>query len=217
MTSQRGLLALAITSAVVAGVLYWIGARRVDVLTAASDLVPGRAIQAGDLEARSLPPDLLPPGTIVDPAAAIGRFPRAPIWKGQLLVGDAVTTVPAAFDGGIELPPGYHAVAVPVTAGQALGGAVVPGSHVDVIAIPVQGKAPAGRSTEMVLSAALVLDVRGEQGGPFGRHPRTARSGASVAERIGSVIVAVVPTAELRIADRVATSTFVIALAPERP
>lgn len=217
MTSQRALLALAITAAAVAGIIYWVGARRVAVVTAAGDLTPGRAIRPADLEMRELPPDLLPPGTIVDPAAAIGRYPRAPTWKGQLLVADAVAATPAAFDGGIELPAGHHAVAVPVTAAHALGGAVVPGSRVDVIAVPVQGKAPAGRSTEMLASAALVLDVRGEQGGPLERRARATRPGTAVADRIGSVIIAVTPAAQMRVADRVVTSTFVLALATERP
>ncbi|HZC29880.1 MAG TPA: hypothetical protein VE261_00065, partial [Gaiellaceae bacterium] len=91
----------------------------------------------------------------------------------------------------------------------------MPGSRVDVIAVMAPGRALADRPTEVVASAALVIDVRGEQGGPFERHPSASRSATSVRERLGSVVVAVDPAAELRIAERMSSSTFVLALVPE--
>ena len=55
-----------------------------------------------------------------------------------------------------------------------------------------------------------MLDVRTESGAPL---PSSA-SRAAFAERIGSVVIAVPASDELRIADRVASSTFVLVLAP---
>lgn len=217
MNAQRALIVLAMAAGVVAGLLYYVGAQRVTVIVAGADLVPGRAITAADLEARSLPPDALPGDAITDAGSAVGRFPRAPIWRGQLVMASAIAASPAAFDTGVALPTGYRAVAIPVNAGQALGGAVLPGSRVDVIAVPVQGRAPAGRITELVAPSALVIDVRGEQGGPFDRHPAARQQATAVRDRLGSVVVAVGPSAEMWIADRIATSTFVIALVHDRP
>jgi len=217
VTAQRGLVALAVAAGLVAGIFYWAGAQRVSIVVAAVDLATARAIGGSDVEIRSLPPDALPAGAIQQLDAVVGRFPKGPIWKGQLLVADAIADSAAAFDGGVALPTGYHAIAIPVNAGQALGGAVVPGARVDVIAIPMQGKAPPGRPTEMVAAAALVIDVRGEQGGPFERHPASRQPATAARDRLGSVVIAIGPTIELRIADRIATSTFVIALAAERP
>ena len=217
MIAQRAFIGLAVAAGLVAGILYWAGAQRVSVVVAAADLAAGRAIGVSDVEIRSLPPDALPANALTDPASAIGRFTRGPIWKGQLMLADALAASAAAFDGGVAVPTGYHAVAIPVSPGLALGGAVVPGARVDVIAIPVQGKAPAGRPTAMVATAALVIDVRGEQGGPFERHPASRQPATAARDRLGSVVIAIGPSVELRIADRIATSTFVIALAAERP
>ncbi len=217
MTAQRGLIAFAIVAGLVAGALYWLAVQRVPVAVAASDLPAGRAIAAGDLEMRDMPADLLPAGTIREAGAAVGRSLRGPLWKGQLVLSDGLASAPAAFDGGVPIPVGYHAVAIPVDAAHALGGAIVPGSRVDVIAVPAGGRAPAGRSTELLVRAALVLDVRGEQGGAFDRHPALRGQGASVRERLGSVVIAVGPWAEMAVADRIPTSTFVLVLAPEGP
>ncbi|MBI2983004.1 MAG: Flp pilus assembly protein CpaB [Chloroflexi bacterium] len=208
---------LAVAAGLVAGVLYYAGAQRIGVVVAASDLAPGHPIAAADLEIRAMPPDALPSGAVTDPSAAIGRFARTPIWKGQLLLAAAISTSPAAFQSGIELPTGYRAVAIPVSAAHAVGGALIPGSRVDVISVPVQGRAPAGRGTELIAQAALVVDVRGEQGGPFERLPTAPRAATAIRDRLGSVVIAVGPVAQMWIADRIATSTFVLALVADRP
>lgn len=216
MTGQRGLIALAVAAGILAGGLYWAGAQRVTVLVAAADLTAAHALTLADVATREIPPDAVPPGALTDATSAAGRFARGPIWKGQLLLADALSEGPAAFDGGVTVPTGYRAVGIPVDAAHALGGAVVPGSRVDVIAVPAPGRGQPDRVTELLASAALVIDIRGEQGGAFERHPAASRAGTAVRERIGSVIVAVGPAAELRIADRMASSTFVLALVPDR-
>ena len=109
----------------------------------------------------------------------------------------------------MTLPSGLRAVALPVSAAQAVGGALVPGARVDILAVPLLGRAPAGRTTELLAQSALVLDVRAETGAPYGA--TAGRTGLVTAERIGSVVVAIAPTEELRFADRIATSTFVLA------
>lgn len=217
MTQQRIFVALAIAAGLIAGVLYWSGARRVSVVVAAADLRAARALALSDLETRQVPPDTLPQGALADPSAAAGRYPRAPIFKGQLILAPALAEAPAAFDGGIAIPTGYRAVAIPVEVGHALGGAVLPGSRVDVIAVPVPGRAQPDRATELLVSAALVLDVRGEYGGSFEHHSAGTRSATAGRERLGSVIVAVGPVAELRVAERIGSSSFVLALVPDRP
>jgi Flp pilus assembly protein CpaB len=208
---------LAVAAGLVAGVLYHAGAQRVSVVVAAVDLAPGRAIAEADLELRSLPPDALPAAAVTDLASAVGRFTRSPLSRGQLVMTSSLASSPASFDTGVVVPTGYRVVAIPVNAGQALGGAVIPGSRVDVIAVPVQGRAPAGRTTELVAPAALVVDVRGEQGGAFERDRGTSTRSTTIRDRLGSVVVAVGPAAEMWIADRIATSTFVLALVHDRP
>src|SRR5204862_215573 len=106
----------AAVAGVLAGGIYWAGAQRVAVVIAASDLAAGRAIAGSDLETRDLPPVALPSGAIRDARLAVGLTPRGPIWKGQLLVADALAAAPAEFASGVAIPTGYHAVALPVDA-----------------------------------------------------------------------------------------------------
>jgi hypothetical protein len=61
----------------------------------------------------------------------------------------------------------------------------------------------------------MVLDVRGENGGPIVAGGQ-ARQGTAALERLGSVVVALSPADELRVADRIATSTFVLVFIPLR-
>jgi len=206
---QRGLIALALAAGALAGILYYVGARRTTVIVAARDLDATRPLVADDLAARELPSDAVPAGALGDPQVAVGRTPRAPLWQGQLVIAAALADLPATFHTGLALPAGMRAVAVPVSAAQAVGGALVPGARVDVFAVPMLGRAPAGRATELLVRDALVLDVRAETGAPYGT--ATGRGAVVVTERIGSVVVAIAPADELRVADRIATSTFVLA------
>lgn len=213
MIGQRALLSIALAAGALAGVLYYVGAQRAPVIVAARDLDALQPLGVDDLTTATLPPDAVPAGALPDVAAAIGRIPRAPLLKGQIVLSGGLADEPAAFHTGLALPPGMRAVALPVGPAQAVGGSIVPGTRVDVLAVPVGGRAPAGRMTELVAQGALVLDVRAENGTAFGV---VARPGMPVTDRIGSVVVAIDRADEIRFADRIATSTFVLALVASR-
>lgn len=212
MTSQRALLALALVAGLLSGALYYAGAQRTAVVVAAQQLSPGRAIGPNDVEIRWLPSDALPAGALSDASAVIGLYPRAAVWPGQILLGEALALTTATFESGLVPPTGYRAVAIPVTAPQALGGAIRPGARVDVISVPLAGRGAEGVGAELLTEAALVIDVRGEHGGPFVSE-QTA-NGLVVRERLGSVVIALGPSEELLIAERIATSSFVLVLVP---
>ncbi len=209
--SQRILLGVALAAGVLAGGLYYAGSQRVAVLVAARDIDAIHPLAPEDLSLRELPPDALPEGALGDADRAVGRMARAPLVRGQFVLAAALTDQGAAFRTGLTVPHGWRAVAVPVAPAQALGGALLPGGLVDVIAVPVLGRAPAGRVTEIVASGAQVLDVRAESGAALVETP-AARSGPQAVERLGAIVVAIPVAEELRIADRIATSTFVVAL-----
>lgn len=215
MIGQRVLLAVALVCGAIAGTVYYASLQRISVVVAAHALDADRPIAAGDLATAALPPDAVPAGALRSTDDAIGRVPRAPQWPGQILVAPAIAVAAAAFHSGLVPAAGQRAVAIPVTPSQAIGGALVAGAHVDVIAVPVAGRAPAGRITEIVAANATVLDVRGENGGPFSL-PGTARAGAASVDRLGSVVIALAPIDEVRVADRVATSTFILVFIPVR-
>jgi Flp pilus assembly protein CpaB len=176
---------------------------------AARDIDATQPLAAEDLGISSLPPDAVPMGALGDVSAAVGKVPRAPLWRGQVVLGTAVADEAASFHTGLALPAGMRAIALPVAAAQAVGGALIPGARIDIIAVPVAGRAPAGRMTELLARAAIVLDIRTETGAPYGATVKAPMAG--VAERIGSVVVAIDPSEEIRFADRIATSTFILA------
>src|SRR4029077_10995164 len=146
LIGQRALLVLAVLAGAVAGTLYYVGAQRSSVVVAARDVDATRPLVVDDLAIVSIPADAMPAGALVDATAAVGKVPRAPLWRGQIVLDPALSDDAASFHTGLVLPAGMRAVALPVSsAAQAVGGSVVPGARVDVIAVPVAGRAPAGR------------------------------------------------------------------------
>jgi Flp pilus assembly protein CpaB len=216
LIGQRALIALALVAGALAGTLYYVGAQRSSVVVVARDVDATHPLVADDLAIVSIPADAVPPGALADPNAAVGKLPKAPLWRGQVVLDPALSDDAVPFHTGLALPVGMRAVALPVSsAAQAVGGTIVPGARVDVVAVPIAGRAPAGRTTELLLQAAMVLDVRSETGSPYGvAHSKSPVS--SVAERMGSVVVAIDPLDEVRFADRIVTSMFVLTLAGSR-
>ncbi|MDP9275850.1 MAG: Flp pilus assembly protein CpaB [Chloroflexota bacterium] len=216
MIGQRALVVLALVAGALAGTLYYVGAQRSPVVVASRDVDATHPLVADDLAVVSIPADAVPAGALIDANTAVGKMPRAPLWRGQIVLGPALSEDAASFHTGLALPVGMRAVALPVSsAAQAVGGSIVPGARVDVIAVPVAGRAPGGRTTELLLQGALVLDVRSETGFPYGTAISKSAT-SSVSERIGSVVVAIDALDEVRFADRIATSMFVLTLAGSR-
>lgn len=216
MTTQRALLVLAILAGAVSGAIYYSASERVGVVFAVNHLSPGRPIAESDVEIRWLPADAVPADALTDTVAAIGRFPRGPLWPGQVLLAGSLARSTATFESGLVPPTGYRALAIPVAAHQALGGAIAPGARVDVIAVPLPGREQDAGLAELLTEAALVIDVRGEHGGPITRDD-PAGSAVAPRERLGSVVIAVGPSEELMIAERIARSSFVLVLVPPFP
>lgn len=199
---------MALVAGFIAGAIYYVSAQRVAMVVAAQDIAVIRPLTSQDLELRWVPPDALPTGAVLNVDDVIGRVPLAPLWEGQPLVVKALGDDAAVFQTGLTLRPGERAIAIPVVAVSAVGGAISPGARVDVIAVPLIGRAPAGRTVELLAANALVLDVRTETGAPFALKRREATLSV---DRIGSVVIAISLADEIRFADRIATSTFVLA------
>jgi len=207
--SRRHLsLGAAVLAGLLSALLYYASAQRVPVVVSVRDLDTTSPLHESDLATRSFPLDAVPPGALRDTADAVGRFLRSPQSAGQLILGASLADDAAIFASGIRPPTGMRAIALPINAANALGGALAPGLRVDVIAVPISGRAPATRGVELVASRVVVLDVRSESGQAL------AQKGRGPLERLGSIVIAIAPSEELRLAERIQTSTFVIALAP---
>ena len=208
MNRRNVSFAAAILAGILSAVLYYASAQRLPVVMTARDVEATTPLVDGDLVIRAFPADAVPAGALREPGAAVGRFLRAPLGAGQLVLAGSLADDAAVFASGLQPPTGMRAIALPVSASTALGGALAPGLRVDVIAVPISGKAPASRAVELVASRAVVLDVRSENGQAMRPQARGAL------DRLGSIVIAIAPSDELRIAERISTSTFVIAFAP---
>lgn len=210
MIARHWLIALAVAAGCLASGLYLFATQRADVVVVSRDVELPRPLTRDDLEVRTVSAELAPPEAAQRIEDVIGLVPRMPLIRGQIILRRALASELADFRSGLALATGLRAIAIPVSAVNAIGGAIVPGSRVDVLAVPVLGRAPAGRTAELLAAAATVLDVRGESGAAF--VSREARSGVVATERVASVVIAIAAAEEVRFADRIATSTFVLAL-----
>ena len=210
MIPRRWLIALAVAAGCLASGLYLAATQRTDVVVMSRDIEVPRPLTPEDLEVRVVSAELAPADAAQRIDDVIGLVPRAPLLRGQIVLTRAVASELPDFRSGLVLRSGLRAIAIPVSAVSAIGGAIVPGSRVDVLAVPVLGRAPAGRGTELLSTAATVLDVRGESGAAF--VPHDAKPYGVANERIASVVIAISAADEVRFADRIVTSTFVLTL-----
>jgi Flp pilus assembly protein CpaB len=211
--ARRWFIGIAIAAGALSAFIYHGATERVAIVTAARDIPVPRPLAPEDLEIRQISVDLMPADAVANPSDALGLVPRSPLLRGQIVLARGLAPDLTDLRSGMALAASQRAVALPVSAVNAVGGAIVPGSRVDVLAVPVLGRAPAGRTVELLATSALVLDVRGESGAAFtARDPKPSLS----ADRIASVVIAIVAGDEVRFADRIGTSTFVLALVADR-
>ncbi len=214
MIVRRWLLVLAVAAGVVAAGVYTAATARVEVVVATRDIDVPRPLTTDDVALRAVSAELATDDVARRLEDVLGLVPRVPLLRGQLVLERGIAAEVAELRAGVPLAPGRRAIAIPVSAVSAVGGAIVPGSRVDIVAVPVLGRAPVGRTTELLAADVTVLDVRGESGAPLvASAPRT---GALPADRLASVVVAIGADEALRVADRIATSTFVLALVGSR-
>lgn len=104
------------------------------VVVAARDIDPGTELSAEDLTTIKYPARAVPPEAVRDPQALVGRVTASPIFKGQLACDRLL--VSAGTPAGLQslVPPGMRAITLEVNEFSGVGGMLVPGEHVDVIA-----------------------------------------------------------------------------------
>jgi Flp pilus assembly protein CpaB len=130
--------AVFIVAALLAGGAYLYAQPRIDVVTAASDISPNVKITDAMLSSRKVAPGDVPANAARSVADVVGKYSSATIRSGVDIDTRNLETVPGAqvYNFGAAVPDGQVAFGLPVDPSQALGGAIVPGAKVDVIAVP---------------------------------------------------------------------------------
>jgi pilus assembly protein CpaB len=214
-----------LVASVVAAGVYYLAQPRQELVRARSDIPVLTQITGDMVELVRVSPLDAPPNTVRSVDAVVGRYAALPILAGQDVDARAIEATPGsrAFGFGAPLAPGQVAFALPVSADQAVGGALSPGARVDVIAVPNALKtggasASPGPPSVMMGQGLTILALRTTDGHPLGDDTSSSSSTRVVVPpKLGSVVVAI-PAARLSdFATASLTSSFYLALDPAAP
>ncbi len=169
-------LAIFVVASLVAAGAYWLAQPRTEVVRATVDIPVLTQVTADMVELVRVSPVGVPPNAARSLDAVVGQYASLPILAGQDVDTRALEAIPGsqAFGFGAPLAPGEVAFALPVTAEQAVGGALTPGAHVDVIAVPNDAKqagvASGAAPATLTLGQGLtILALRIDRGSGAGR------------------------------------------------
>jgi pilus assembly protein CpaB len=200
----------------VAGAIYYTTTREVSVVVAHGDLQLGSLITDNAVSLKRISPNAVPAGSAHHLADVVGKYVAWPVLDGhyvplKALSHDRVSLIA----GGLHVPAGFRAISVPVTAVEAVGGALRPGDYVDILATP-KSQAPGASPAPAVMlgQKVLLLGLRTDQGQPLDATggPGTVHGLNFANNRIAAIVVAVAPEDEARYAAATATSSFTIVL-----
>ena len=125
-----------------------------NVVVAAADMKVGHVIADQDIQLQAMPTNIVPPDAILGAADAVGQPLRIDRGQGDILRLSQLGSV-------AKLGPDERAIAVKITDASGLGGLLVPGQVVGVIAIvPVQTTDADGNDKSGSFSKATVEGLR---------------------------------------------------------
>lgn len=224
MRARRGVYAaIFLVAALAASALVYLAQPRNGIVRASVDIPVLSPITADMVHIVSVSPADAPANAAQSVDAVVGRYASVPILAGQDVDLRILEANPGerSFGFGAPLGAGQVAFALPVEPGQAVGGALVPGARVDVVAVPNALKTQVGSggadlpSVVILGQGLVVLTIRTPEGEPLTDAPEAeGRGGVVIPPKLGSVVVGI-PAARLpEFAEAALTSTFYLALSP---
>jgi Flp pilus assembly protein CpaB len=231
MRSRRGAyLAVFVIAALGAGILVYASQPRERIVRATADIPALSQITADKIEPVTVSPADAPARAARSLDAVVGRYASVPILAGQDVDVRILEANPGeiAFGFAAPLEAGQVAFAIPLDPGQAVGGALIPGARVDVVAVPnalktqlsglgsqasgLQGSGSKSTTAVILGQGLVVLTLRTPEGKQLGAEPASEAGRAVIPPKLGSVVVAI-PAARLpEFAEAALTSTFYLAL-----
>ncbi len=200
-TKRLVYLVFAVVLAGAAALLTLRAQHTVPVVVAIHDLRAGTLVAASDVQVVRMHDDSVPAGYLTASDQAAGRYVAWPLAANEPILGRqlAASRSGSADVGGLDVPAGFSAVAVPVQPAAAVGGMLSPGDRVDVFATTAQAAATdlPPSNADQLGHDILVIQLRSDQGQALQApadsgtvHGLNFGSG-----KLGSVVLAV-PTAD---------------------
>lgn len=173
--SNRGLLALAVVAGLVAALLAFVilsqggsddavrttapEARTVKAVVAARNIPAGTEVTEEMLKVVEVPEDLLVRGAFATAAPLVGEITQVSIAQGEQITGAKIGPVVEGAGLSYVLPRGYRAIGVQVEELTAVGGHLLVGDHVDILATFQSRNAEGLTTVVTVLRDVEVLTV----------------------------------------------------------
>ena len=216
---RRGLyLAVFVVLSGIAGLFYYSHTRQATALVASRDLTVGTRIQDSDIGVRHVNPGSVGGTVLRSVDQAVGQIVSFPILEGQFVDAREVAQTKNAtlLGSGLDIPPGYRIIGVPIAPAAAVGGVLKPGDRVEVMAIPNPSRqiSPVEQSTPapiMIGKNILVISIRTDQG----TEVDPADHGLNVGNKPASVLLAIPQTEETTYSAAIVAASFVLALSTD--
>jgi pilus assembly protein CpaB len=107
--------------------------KTVAVVIAKGAVTPGASLTAENLDITHIPGETMPPGTVSNVDALVGRVTIAPFFDGQPIRTDYLA--PKGAPAGLTslIPPGMRGISMDVNETSSVAGLLAPGCHVDIV------------------------------------------------------------------------------------
>ncbi|HEV8574121.1 MAG TPA: Flp pilus assembly protein CpaB [Dehalococcoidia bacterium] len=172
-SGNRGLLIIAALAGLAAAVLFVIAASRSDsggssggtnvvdgtvkVVVAKDNIDAGTKIDAGMLEVRNVPEDLIVAGAFSDTVGVVDEVTRVEIRQGEQVTDAKIGPLVTGEGLGYVVPSGKRAISLQVVEVTAVGGLLLAGDRVDVLgAFEIRGE-PGLKEGEHILRVRTIL------------------------------------------------------------
>ena len=169
---NRGLLLLALIAGLVAAVIVFVALNNSGTsssssstasgavapsLVAAQQISAGTKITADMVQVQQVPTALLVTGAFTDSQPVVGQVSRLAIAKGEQITNTKIgVPVPDKGLSGV-VPAGMRGVSLPASEVTAVGGLLLPGDHIDVVAAYFVPDAPNLASNQSLLRTQTIL------------------------------------------------------------
>ncbi len=170
------------------------------VVVAATDILPGTAIEENMIAETQVPLKFLQPSAFGSIRDAVGQVPAVPIQEGSQLVGTSMTGVGRSLS--TKIPRGQRAVSIAITDVTGVASLIRPSNYVDILATLKLGSG-LGSSDQRTIVATLFQNVLvlavGSDTGEIAQRAEAdgdtlaALSGQNRDQRFSTVTVALTP------------------------
>jgi pilus assembly protein CpaB len=130
--------------------------KTVELVVAARDLAVGTLLRDADLKIAAWPGSL-PKGAILQLASGLNRGVVSPIYEGEALTENRLSSKGSGGGLAATIPPGMRACAVKVNEVVGVAGFVVPGARVDIL---ITGLPPGGNSLDGPKVRTLLQNIQ---------------------------------------------------------